>query len=189
MLTGPSTVVITRSSARAPRDRNMNSVTTVRSVPALSPDEVTTFLDEPGHLLRLATVDAEGAPSIVPIWFIHEDGRLWFTPRERSTWWSHVQRSPRVAATVDEEALPYRKVVVRADVTIEHVPGEDDAWRARYRRIALRYGPAEMADGYLAATHDEPRALLSLPVDGATTWRMPLPGEDPRSIWAARYYH
>ena len=167
----------------------MNSVTTVRSVPALSPDEVTTFLDEPGHLLRLATVDAGGAPYIVPMWFIHEDGRLWFTPRERSVWWSHVQRAPRVAATVDEEALPYRKVVVRHDVRIDHRPGEDDTWRDRYRRIVLRYGPPEMADGYLSATHDEPRALLSLPVDGATTWRMPQPGEDPRSIWAARYYH
>ena len=166
----------------------MKSVTTVRSVPALSPDEVKTFLDEPGHLLRLATVDADGAPYIVPVWFVHEDGRLWFTPRERSAWWSHVQRLPRVAATVDEEALPYRKVVVRDEVRIDHRPGEDDAWRDRYRRIALRYGPPEMADGYLAATHDEPRALLSLSLDAATTWRMPLPGEDPTSIWAKRYY-
>lgn len=70
--------------------------------------------------------------------------------------------------------------------------GQDDAWRDVYRRITMRYVPPEWGEAYLADTHDEPRALLGLPLSEAevTTWRMPaLPGEDPLAVWAPRYYH
>jgi len=160
-------------------------------VPRLTPDEVVAFLTEPGHLVRLATVDESGAPRVVPIWFIYEMERIWVTPRERSAWWADLQRDPRVALTIDEEPTPYRKVVVRDEVHVEHAPGEDDVWRDRNRRIACRYVPEEAADAYLAATRDEPRALLSIACDptSVTTWRMPVAGEDPTGIWADRYYH
>ena len=160
-------------------------------MPKLLPHEVRAFLEEPGHLIRLATVDPDGAPSVVPIWFVFEDDRIWMTPRERSAWWGHVQRDQRVAAVVDEEPAPYRKVVLRGTVEIVHGLGQDDLWRDRYRRIAMRYVPEDAADAYLTSTHDEPRALLALDCDPAsvTTWRMPVAGEDPKGIWAARYYH
>ncbi|HVT75444.1 MAG TPA: pyridoxamine 5'-phosphate oxidase family protein [Acidimicrobiales bacterium] len=160
-------------------------------MPKLTPDEVVAFLTEPGHLVRLATVDPGGAPRVVPIWFVFEDNRVWMTPRERSAWWPDVQHDPRVAIVIDEEAPPYRKVIARGAVEIVHQPGDDDAWRDRYRRIATRYTPEEWADAYLNNTHDEPRALLAFDLDPATvtTWRMPVPGEDPKGIWAARYYH
>ena len=160
-------------------------------MPRLRPEEVRAFLGEPEHLVRLATVDDDGAPHVVPIWFVFEDDRIWITPRERSTWWGHVQREPRVAMVIDEEASPYRKVIVRGPIEIVHGLGEDDAWRDRYRRIACRYTPDEWADAYLTNTHDEPRALLALDCNPSTvtTWRMPVAGEDPKGIWADRYYH
>lgn len=160
-------------------------------MPKLIRDEVEAFLAEPGHLVRLATVDADGAPRVVPIWFVFEEDRIWMTPRERSAWWSDLQGDQRVALTVDEDAAPYRKVIHRGTCEIVHRPGEDDAWRDRYRRIACRYVPEDAADAYLTATHDEPRALIALDLDPATvtTWRMPVSGEDPTGIWARRYYH
>ena len=149
------------------------------------------FLTEPGHLVRLATVDESGAPRVVPIWFAYEDGLVYVTPRERSAWWADLQRDPRCALVIDEEALPYRKVVARGAVTVVHGPGSDDAWRDLYRRIAARYVGEEAGEAYIQTTIAEPRALLSFPLDpsSATTWRMPLPGEDPKGIWAPRYYH
>jgi PPOX class probable F420-dependent enzyme len=160
-------------------------------VPTLTPDEVVAFLSEPGHLLRLATVDSSGAPRVVPIWFLFADGRVWFTPRERSAWWADLQRDPRCALVVDEEPPPYRKVVWRGAVSVDFAPGNDDAWRDRYRRIAARYVGEEGGEAYIQATIAEPRALLSVPLDPATvtTWRMPVTGEDPKGIWAPRYYH
>lgn len=160
-------------------------------MPKLSADDVRAFLSEPGHLVRLATVDPDGAPRVVPIWFIFEDDRIWMTPRERSAWWADVQHDQRVAIVIDEEAAPYRKVIVRGTCEIVHGLGKDDQWRDRYRRIACRYTPEEWADAYLTNTHDEPRALLALDCDPSvvTTWRMPVPGEDPAGIWAAHYWH
>lgn len=160
-------------------------------MPALSPDEVEAFLGEREHLVRIATVDATGAPHVVPAWFLYREGRILMTPRERSSWWGHVQREPRVALTVDEGEPPYRKVVVRGAAEVLNQPGDDDAWRDVYRQLTCRYVSEQAADAYLTSTWQEPRALLAVPCDPAavTTWRMPLAGEDPRGIWAARYYH
>jgi nitroimidazol reductase NimA-like FMN-containing flavoprotein (pyridoxamine 5'-phosphate oxidase superfamily) len=66
--------------------------------------EVAEFLSEPGHLLRLATTDDEGAPLVVPIWFVYEDGRISFTPRERSAWRACLDRDSRVGLLIDESA-------------------------------------------------------------------------------------
>lgn len=160
-------------------------------MPSLTTDQITEFLNEPGHLARIATVDADGAPSVAPVWFLYRDGKVWVTPRQKSSWWTHVQREPRVAITIDEDEAPYRKVFLKGAVTIEHAPGEDDEWRPLYRDLATRYTPEAFADAYINATVHEPRALLSLPCVPAevTSWRMPLEGEDPAGVWAGQYYH
>lgn len=154
--------------------------------------EVDAFLQEPGHLVRIGTVDADGTPLVLPAWFIVEDGVFMVTPRERSSWFSNLMADPRVCFTVDEAVGPYRKVVLRGSVRTIFPLGQDDEWRDVYRRITMRYVPSEWGDAYLADTHDEPRALLGLPIADATltTWRMPArAGEDPLAVWAPRYYH
>lgn len=160
-------------------------------MPRLDADQVRSFLDEPGHLARIATVRPDGAPSVAPIWFLYRDGRIWFTPREKSSWWTNIGHEPRVAVTIDESEAPFRKVYVEGAVTVDFAPGEDDEWRSTYRDIAIRYTPDAFADAYINATVHEPRALLSLPCDpvAVTTWRMPLSGEDPAGVWAGQYYH
>lgn len=160
-------------------------------MPGMNGDELNGFLDEPGHLLRLGTVDADGRPRVVPIWFMHAEGKIWFTPRARSAWLDDLRANPAVCCTIDETAAPVRKLIARGDAVLEHDLGEDDAWRDRYRSIALRYTPEHFADAYLADTIAEPRALYSLDLASAetSTWRMPLKGEDRLAVWAKKYYH
>jgi nitroimidazol reductase NimA-like FMN-containing flavoprotein (pyridoxamine 5'-phosphate oxidase superfamily) len=158
-------------------------------MPVLTDPEIAQFLAEPGHLARIATVDSEGIPLVVPVWFIFEEGKIFITPRERSEWWKHIQGHRYVCIVIDEEAQPWRKVMVRGSVEIVHGIGHDDEWRDQYRRIACRYVGEPEADAYLANTHDEPRALIAMSVENAKTWRMPVRGEDPRQVWAKRYYH
>ena len=159
-------------------------------MPRMTSSERDTFLTERGILMRVATVDAEGAPYVTPIWFAYEEGRVWFTPRKRSAWLAHLRRDPRVALCIDEQPLPYRKLVVRGRAQLVHDVGQDDVWRERYRRIARRYIDDEAAEAYIQATIAEARALFSLDLASAQvqTWRMPLPGDPPESIWHARYY-
>ncbi len=160
-------------------------------MPGLTDDERRAFLAEPGHLLRLGTVGVDGLPRVVPIWFLHDEGKLWFTPRARSAWLGDLRADPSVCCTIDEGTGSMRKVVARGTATLEQDLGADDRWRDRYRTITMRYVPEAYGDAYLADTHDEPRALCSLDLDQAevTTWRMPIAGENPLAVWARHYYH
>ena len=159
-------------------------------MPKMSDDEVRAFLGEPGHLVRIGTVDGDGMPRVVPTWFVAVDGEVLFTPRAPAAFLANIRRDGRVGLSIDEDALPYRKVTVQGRAHIVHEPGADDAWRELYRTIAKRYVPAEAADAYVDGTIDQPRALVAVPLAGSvvTTWRMPVDGEDPTGIWHRRYY-
>ena len=111
-------------------------------MPHLTDNERDTFLGERGVLMRIAVVRANGSPLVTPIWFLHEEGAIWFTPREKSEWFTCLRRDPRVALCIDEQPLPYRKVLVEGNADLVHDIGNDDIWRERYRRIARRFPPS-----------------------------------------------
>ncbi|MBI5949728.1 MAG: PPOX class F420-dependent oxidoreductase [Chloroflexi bacterium] len=159
-------------------------------MPRLTSAEREAFLAEPGILCRIATLNADGSPSVTPIWFIHEGGEILVTPRAESAWLANLRRDPRVALSIDEQPHPYRKVTVEGVARFVHETGNDDAWRDLYRRIARRYTSAEGAEHYIQETIDQPRALIAIPLAGSKvlTWRMPVPGEAFRGIWHDRYY-
>lgn len=159
-------------------------------MPRLTESERDAFLATPGILCRVATIRADGAPAVAPVWYVFEEGKVWVTPRRESAWLANLLRDPRVAVTIDEEAHPYRKVVVEGRVELAYAPGRDDEWRDRYRRIAERYVPPEGAAHYIEETIDQPRALFAIPIEGSKvqTWRMPVAGEEYRGIWHDRYY-
>lgn len=164
-------------------------------MPKLNYEEMSTFLDERGHLLRVATVDEDGMPRLAPVWFVVEGGEtdgaeILFTPRSQSVFLANLRRDGRLALSIDEDALPYRKVSVQGVAKVRHEVGNDDAWRDTYRSIVERYLDVEGASRYLAATADQERALLAVPLTGAkvTSWRMPVGDESATGIWAARYY-
>ena len=159
-------------------------------MPKLTDDELIAFLDEREHLARIGTVDADGFPRVLPLWFIRQGRRLLFTPRSPAVVWKNLERDPKVGLSIDESAQPYRKVTVQGLARFVHDVGEDDEWRDLYRQIAYRYVPREQADEYVENTIDQPRALLavSLADSKVTTWRMPVEEEDGTGIWHRRYY-
>ena len=103
---------------------------------------------------------------------------------------ANVLRDPRAGLTIDEEALPYRKLTVQGAVEVLYEPGHDDEWRDLYLQIAMRYVPEDGARAYVTGTDDQPRALLGVRLAGAkvSTWRMPVGEEAGTGIWARRYY-
>lgn len=164
-------------------------------MPKLTNDELVAFLSEREHLLRLATVDEDGMPRLAPVWCTHRaegggDGQILFTPRAGSVFLANLRRDPRIALSIDEDALPYRKVSIQGTATIVHDVGNDDAWRDVYREIAERFLDPDAAARYLRATNDQPRALIGVDLGDArvTTWRMPVDDEPGTGIWARRYY-
>ncbi|MFJ5773732.1 pyridoxamine 5'-phosphate oxidase family protein [Streptomyces sp. NPDC093094] len=50
---------------------------------------------------RVATVSADGAPHVSPLWFAWDGDALWLYSITRSKRWADLRRDPRVAVTVD----------------------------------------------------------------------------------------
>ena len=159
-------------------------------MPKLTNTEQTDFLETPGVLMRIACVRSDGRPLVTPIWFIHHQNSIYFTPRAQSEWFGCLIADPRVALCIDEQELPYRKVIVEGTAILEHNLGEDDQWRDLYRQIAGRYVPPAAADDYVNDTIDQERALYRVALADSTvkSWRMPLQGEPNTGIWHKRYY-
>ena len=159
-------------------------------MPRLNREELQEFLNEPGVLMRVAVVRSDGSPLVTPIWFLHEDDAVYFTPRDKSEWFTCLRADPRVALSIDEQPLPYRKVLVEGQAELLFDVGRDAEWRELYRRIAERYVPPDAADDYIRNTIDQPRGLYRVVLEGAVvkTWRMPVEGEAAEGIWHHRYY-
>ena len=159
-------------------------------MPKLNATELDQFLTTPGIIMKVACVRADGSPLVTPIWFILHNKAIQFTPREKSEWLTCLRNDPRIALCIDEQDLPYRKVILEGKVELLHDVGEDDQWRDLYRSIARRYVPEDAAEAYVHNTIDQPRALFQLKLADSTvrTWRMPVDDEPQTGIWHQRYY-
>jgi general stress protein 26 len=164
-------------------------------VPKMSDAEIERLLSRNG-LVRVGTITADGSPLVVPVGYLYQDGEILMTARARVGWLADIRRDPRVCLVIDDGRYPLPKITINGVAEIRHEPGEDDLWRDR----RLPMPPAEEPDpdaaewsyqaAYHAMTHDEPRALVAVPLATATmtSWRMPIVGEHLSGSWAARYY-
>jgi PPOX class probable F420-dependent enzyme len=69
-----------------------------------------------GNPAHLATVNADGAPQVTPVWIDYEDGHLLVdavigTLKERN-----IRRDPRVAVSISQRGNSYTKVDIRGEV-------------------------------------------------------------------------
>jgi PPOX class probable F420-dependent enzyme len=89
-----------------------------------------------GNPAYFATVNADGAPQVTPVWVDYEDGYLLVdtpigTLKERN-----VRRDPRVAISIQDKDHAYRKVDIRGEV-VEFIEG--DRATAQMDVLARRY--------------------------------------------------
>jgi PPOX class probable F420-dependent enzyme len=111
----------------------------------MSPEEARAFLRDGVRTAKVATTRADGAPHVVPVWFIVDEGAIVFTCAGASVKGRNLARDPRAAVSVDDEAFPYAFVVVSGSVEIGERPDDLLAWTTR---IAYRYVGQARADEY-----------------------------------------
>jgi len=159
-------------------------------MPKLSAQEQSEFLNERRVIMKIAAVKPDGSPFVTPVWYLCEHGAIYFTPREQSDWFGYLRNDPRVALCIDEQPLPYRKVLIDGGAELLHDVGEDDAWRDLYLRLSARYIPQRDAEAYVRNTLNEPRGLFRVVLADAKvrSWRLPVDGEASEGIWHKRYY-
>ena len=131
-------------------------------MPQLTREQVDEFLATP-VVARLATVKADGAPYVVPVWQ-HWDGEaMYVIPRGRSRFVEHLRAEPRVAVScADDAGAGHRRVLIegRAEIVEGPVPMAGRTLDIA-REMAARYG-GEAGLRYLDGTMDKPRYLLRI---------------------------
>jgi PPOX class probable F420-dependent enzyme len=144
----------------------------------LTPEALDVLLREP-IVARLATIDDDGYPYVVPVWTEWDGTAMWLVARARSAYAAHLTARPRVALSVvrDGDAAETRALILgRAEVVAGPGPlsGEMEAVA---RRMARRY---EGADGerYIDESLAWPRILVRVVPDRIRTWGDP--GWHPR---------
>lgn len=147
------------------------------TVGALDGGEIEEFLAGP-RIARLACLDDEGWPYVVPCWQEWDGGGWWVVPRERSAWATYLDREPRCAITVDEDGAGQRKVLAQCMAETVERPNVGGKWVPIATRMATRY-LGENGPRYLEPTLDKPRWLFYLRPRKVVTWQ----GQD----WAKRY--
>jgi nitroimidazol reductase NimA-like FMN-containing flavoprotein (pyridoxamine 5'-phosphate oxidase superfamily) len=145
-------------------------------VGSLDTEAVDSFLAEP-QLARLACLDLNGWPYVVPCWQEWDGESFWLVAREKSAWAKYLQADERCAVTVDEGGAQ-RKVTGQFRAVVVEEPNLGGAWVAVAERMSRRY-LGENGPKYLEPTLDKPRWLFRLDPVKMQTWQ----GND----WAGRY--
>jgi len=115
------------------------------------------------HVGVLAVAGGDGRPPVAtPVWFALDEGDIAVVTARQSKKARLAEAAGRVTFLVHED-MPPRHAIADADVVVE---APDEAIR---RRIAERYVPPEMVDGYLAATADADTVVLRLRVRSWST--------------------
>jgi nitroimidazol reductase NimA-like FMN-containing flavoprotein (pyridoxamine 5'-phosphate oxidase superfamily) len=144
-----------------------------------SQQELESFLAE-GNVARLACLDGEGWPYVVPTWFQYDNGGFYIIPRARSAWAQHMANDGRVSLTVDELGAPYRRVQVQGSAELIERPNVGGKWVPIATEMSLRY-LGENGPTYLEPSLVEPRWLFFVRPKKITTWE--------GVFWAKKYKH
>jgi general stress protein 26 len=101
----------------------------------------------------LATVNPDGSPHVVPLWFVWPEDAIYLSTRRDGRTWANVANDPRVAVTIDlgrswveiagieirgrAEPLPAEHAVMRKPIS---------AWHEKYRPLLAGDGFSRFAE-------------------------------------------
>lgn len=113
---------------------------------AMQDADARAFLSAGTRTGKLAVVRRDGAPMVVPIWFVlDDDGAVVFNTGRDTVKGRALRRDPRVSICVDEEAPPY--AYVRVDGVAE-ISEDLEAMLPWSTAIARRYMGDDLAEAY-----------------------------------------
>ena len=111
----------------------------------MTQEEYRSFILEGTRTGKLATVNEDGSPHVVPVWFVLEGENLIFSTGLNSVKYKNMLRDPRVCISVDEEKDLYSFVKIDGTATFSNDPDDRLSWATT---IAARYMGEEHAEAY-----------------------------------------
>lgn len=104
------------------------------------------FIDaRPARTAKLATVQADGAPHVAPVWVARDGDHILFNTGEATSKGRAIRRDPRVALSFDDERPPFSFVLVQGTAEVVDDPVEVRRWAAT---IGGRYMGEDRAEEY-----------------------------------------
>lgn len=136
-------------------------MTRSRATGTLARAEIDRLLRRP-LIARLATVDPDGYPAIVPVWIDWDGDAAWLVVRAEARFVDDIQRDARVGLSVVADDDPNLRVQLRGRATIVEGPGPLVGTMLDIARaMAVRYeGPDGLA--YIEGSRDWPRCLVRI---------------------------
>ena len=116
--------------------------------------------------LRLACATRSGAPALVSLWYLVEDGVLWCATPARSRAAAWVAAEPRCSFEVSGNDVPYRGVRGRGRARLEPARGG-----AILRRLVERYlGRDDTPFARWLLSRDEPEVAIAVEIERLSSW-------------------
>ena len=122
---------------------------------------------------RLATVDPDGYPAIVPVWIDWDGEAAWLVVRAGARFVEDIRRDPRVGLSVVADDDPDLRVQLRGRASIVDGPAPlDGRMLAIARSMSERYeGAAGLA--YIETSRAWPRCLVRIDPVQLLAWGSP----------------
>jgi PPOX class probable F420-dependent enzyme len=116
---------------------------------ALTPLDIRTFLERatPAMLGVVGTLDEDGGPHLVPVWYRYDGARIYIWTLATRRWVKNLARDARVAFSVQEDKPPYAGVSLRGRATITTGDGEEVT--QEIGQITRRYVAEPQVEAYI----------------------------------------
>ena len=111
----------------------------------MSDDERRAFLSAGTRTAKLAVIRLNGAPHVVPIWFLLDGDDVIFTTGVDTIKGKAISRDNRVALCVDDDSPPFSFVTIEGVARIGRYLDEILVWATR---LGARYMGAERAEEF-----------------------------------------
>jgi predicted pyridoxine 5'-phosphate oxidase superfamily flavin-nucleotide-binding protein len=113
-------------------------------------EPVRAFLEKP-LIARIAVIDTDGYPHVIPIWFARDGDDVIFFSSRAARKIKYVRANPKGALTIGGNLYGSEGYLLKGEFSVEVDPGH--TW---LKEITYRYEPREVADRHVVewATDD-----------------------------------
>ena len=131
-------------------------------MPEMTKDEIRSFLLQGTFTGKLGTVNKNGTPHVVPIWFtLDDENNMIFTTGKNSVKAKNIQRNNKVRLCVDDQTPLYSFVTIDGIAEIISNVKTDELFKWA-KIIAARYMGNDKAEEYGKRNSSEGELLLKI---------------------------